>query len=177
MTPRSAATWAVLAAVLAVGCEATTSYRVLSVFFDGVPTPAPAGVEVAVSDRAPGSLKPRYPAFSEHGPYAAKLCTACHASPTSNTFVVPREELCQHCHDLQLDKKYIHGPIASGGCVSCHDPHSSKYRYMLVADAGTFCLHCHQREDIERVPAHVGASDQCTSCHDPHQSDRKYLLR
>jgi predicted CXXCH cytochrome family protein len=94
-----------------------------------------------------------------------------------NTFVVPREQLCFQCHDLKLDKKYIHGPLASGGCTACHDPHSSKYRYFLLSESDSFCLRCHDRQAIDRIGAHAGVGDECMSCHDAHMSDKKYLLR
>jgi len=160
--------------MLSIGCDATTRYNVLSTVFDGVPPPSE---EKAVSAEAQTS--PARPAgrFGDHGPYAAKLCTACHASAASNTFVVPKNELCFHCHDIKIDKKYVHGPLASGGCTSCHDPHGSRYRYLLIAEGDSFCVGCHNPKDVEKNPAHAGVDGHCTSCHDPHMSDRKYLLR
>lgn len=167
-----------IAAVLLVGCEASTRYSVLSTVFDGVPPP------VATPQMSNGHLyeasstsEIRRAAFAAHGPYASRNCDACHLSKSSYSFVVPREQLCFRCHDLGLNKKYIHGPLASGGCTVCHNPHSSNYPHLLVSDSGTFCLHCHQRPDLDRVSAHQDAKAQCISCHDPHMSDRKYLLR
>ncbi len=166
-------------AVLFIGCNATSRYEVLSTVFDGVPTPAPAArpatdgqgsaspVAVAVEE-----FKPR-----DHGPYAARLCNACHESAATNALVVPREQLCFRCHEIKLDKKYIHGPLASGGCLSCHDPHGSRYRYMLVSEASTFCLYCHDRQAIAKNPAHASLEGQCTDCHDAHMSDKRYLLK
>lgn len=169
----------VVAIALFAGCDASSRYAVLSTFFDGVPPPqaelasahAPAGV-IVLSERQTQLGK-----LGEHGPYAAKQCGACHSSTSNNSFVAPREQLCFRCHDLKLDKKFIHGPLASGGCTVCHDPHSSKYGYLLVADSGTFCLHCHNAGDLEKVSAHRDSTAQCLSCHDPHMSDHKYLVR
>lgn len=168
-----------LAAVLFVGCEPASRYAVLSTFFDGVPKPVAITNGPGNGDKANGSTvaQLRRAKFGEHGPYAARQCDACHASTASNTFVAPRDQLCLRCHDLQLNKRYIHGPLASGGCISCHDPHSSKYEHLLVSDSGTFCLHCHNTVDIAKVSAHRETKAQCTSCHDPHMSDRKYLVR
>ena len=57
-------------------------------------------------------------------------------------------QLCGRCHELDLTRRYVHGPLASGGCTVCHDPHSSRYRYLLVSDSDGFCLSCH---DARRV--------------------------
>src|SRR5574337_1680249 len=160
--------WTVLACAamlaLSVGCNARSRYEILSMFFDGVPPPKAADVESAAGGAtAPAEIaqaKPR-----DHGPYAARLCTACHESAATNALVAPREQLCFRCHEIKLDKKYVHGPLASGGRLACHDPHGSRYRYMLIAESGTFCLHCHDRETVARNPAHAGVAGQCTNCH------------
>jgi predicted CXXCH cytochrome family protein len=167
-----------VAAVLGTSCDATSRYRALSFFFDGVPPPKVAGENEGQESAVSATGVPaRKVGFREHGPYAAKLCSACHESAATNTFVVPREQLCFRCHDFTLDKKYIHGPLASGGCTACHDPHSSKYRYFLLSESDSFCLRCHDRQAVDRVAAHAGVENECTSCHDAHMSDKKYLLR
>ena len=167
-------------AALLIGCNAKSRYEILSTLFDGVPPPQPPagapaagrGSAGAVNAVAVQELKPR-----DHGPYAARLCNACHESAATNALVVPREQLCFRCHEIKLDKKYIHGPLASGGCLSCHDPHGSRYQYLLVSDAATFCVYCHDPETIERNPAHAGMEGQCTNCHDAHMSNERYLLK
>lgn len=168
---------ACLAAMLAVGCDAASRYKVLSFFFDGVPPPKPPepppGAPAAAS-----AVQPRRVGYREHGPYGARMCNACHTPGISNALVAPPDQICFQCHDIKLNKKYIHGPLASGGCLACHDPHSSQYRYLLMSASDTFCLHCHDARDLARVPAHGGGyEEQCTTCHDPHMSDKKYLLR
>lgn len=169
-----------LCAVIACGCLAAwlpgCSHRVLSIFFDGVPAPA-AQKEVP---QQPGSATGRAISagtFSNHGPYAARLCEACHVKQT-NALVAPVNELCYKCHELQLNKKYVHGPLASGGCVVCHDPHSSPYGHLLVSESSNFCVRCHDTTDLSQNPAHQEAGDrQCTDCHDAHMSDKPYLLK
>jgi len=175
--------WTIVAGVFAVavlwiGCDAASRHEVLTVFFDGVPTPvATVSPEANLAAAPAGGVQERRVRYGEHGPYGAKLCNACHESTAANTFVVPREQLCFRCHDLKLDKRYIHGPLASGGCTVCHDPHSSKYRYLLVSESDSFCFHCHNPQTIANIGAHAGIDGQCTSCHDPHMSDKQYLLR
>lgn len=167
-----------VAAVLMTSCDPTARYRVLSFFFDGVPPPQVAGEGQEQPTEGPGSgAELRKVTFREHGPYGAKLCTACHESAASGRFVVARDQLCFRCHEFQVDKKYVHGPLSSGGCTACHDPHSSRYRYLLVAEGDSFCLRCHDRDAVASVGAHGGLPEGCTACHDPHMSDNKYLLR
>ena len=167
---------ACLAAAVLSGCSSTTSYRVLRIFFDGVPNPEEKKAAAAQPGAVPGKAAPSA-AFSEHGPYAARLCEACHQKQT-NVLIVPKQDLCYRCHDLQLNKKYVHGPLASGGCVVCHDPHSSPYRHLLVAESSTFCLRCHDAGEVSQNPAHQQAGEaQCTDCHDAHMSDHPYLLK
>lgn len=167
-----------LVAALAVGCSAASRHNVLSRLFDGVPPLAPAA--------EPGQARPearvaaagqRIVGYQEHGPYAARLCNACHEAGATNALMAPPDELCFKCHNLRLDRKYIHGPLASGGCLVCHDPHSSQYRYLLVSESDGFCSHCHAKTTIEKVSAHLGAGERCTTCHDAHMSDRAFLLK
>ncbi len=175
--------WTVLAciaslAMLSIGCDATSRHAVLSVFFDGVPPPqiavAPAGMQTP--GPASGTAS-RQVGYRGHGPYAARLCNACHESAATNALVAPREQLCFKCHEFKLDKKYIHGPLASGGCTACHDPHSSQYRYLLISESDNFCLHCHDRQAMAKISAHAGGEEKCTTCHDAHMSNKKFLLK
>ena len=160
---------------LLVGCSAANHHRVLSIFFDGVPDPAPAVAATAPAVQA--SLGRQLVRPGEHGPYAAKLCSACHNSKATNALVVPAEQLCVRCHDFGAMKEYVHGPLASGGCLVCHDPHRSANRFLLVSASDGFCLKCHDRAGLSAVAGHGGESADCTACHEAHMSDRKYLLR
>jgi predicted CXXCH cytochrome family protein len=173
----SGARWLlVLAAALTAACDATTRHKVLTYFFDGVPP-----LESAAPPTAPGqpSLSAASTALSvqEHGPYAAKLCAACHSESLGNTLVAPADQLCQRCHELKMDARYVHGPLASGGCLVCHDPHSSRTRPLLVSEPEGFCFHCHDRETVLAIPGHGNLQQSCTECHDAHMSNSRYLLK
>lgn len=161
---------------LALGCNAATRYSVLSMFLDGVPPPKPPE-EAAPKVAGTSAARSRHTGYREHGPYAAKLCTACHVTGSLSELVAPREQLCFRCHELETGKKYVHGPLASGGCLACHDPHSSQYRYFLVSESDSFCFRCHDQQLVARNPAHADVGEECTRCHDPHMSNREYLLR
>ena len=161
-------------AALSFGC----SHRFLSLFLDGVPPPKSSVPAEGRGPAGPATTASGPPgAGLEHGPYAAKLCDSCHATKAANSLVAPANQLCERCHEFVLDKAYVHGPLASGGCLVCHDPHASRYPHLLVSEAGGFCLHCHDRRDIEAVGAHEGVGGQCTDCHEAHMSDKKHLLR
>jgi predicted CXXCH cytochrome family protein len=167
-----------VAAVLSVGCNATSRYKVLSFLFDGVPPPPSTEAAERGTGGAPAdAVPPRKIGYRGHGPYAAKMCDACHVAAATNALVAPAEELCFRCHEFSTDKKYIHGPLASGGCRACHDPHSSQYRYLLVSESDTFCFHCHQPDVVAKSEVHGDIEGECTVCHDAHMSDQQYLLR
>jgi predicted CXXCH cytochrome family protein len=172
---RSRSAGALLLAAVCFGCSATTRHKVLTIFFDGVPPLEAAGPEQpgAASSLSAGRLLAR----GEHGPYAAKLCGACHEAAATNALVAPREQLCFRCHALRLDKKYVHGPIASGGCLVCHDAHRSPNAHLLVSDSDSFCFYCHAPRNVESIEGHEGVTGGCTECHDPHASDQQHLLR
>ena len=166
----------VLAPVLLGGCEAQTRYDALSIFFDGVPAPQDQSSRdtraAGAAGRDANDLKER---GSQHGPYAAKICTACHDQNT-NALLLPKDKLCVNCHTVQTGRRQ-HGPIASGGCSVCHDPHRSTNRYLLVSPAREFCMYCHDTKDVYAQDAHAGITAACTECHNPHGSDNDHMLR
>jgi predicted CXXCH cytochrome family protein len=167
-----------IAALLVVsGCSPETRYHTLSFFFDGVPDPAALNADTAGGDE-PGTRdtagKPR---FRNHGPYAAKLCEACHL-PGGGRLIMPVEELCINCHALNIRKKHVHGPVASGGCRVCHHPHGSGKPFLLASEPTSFCFFCHDKDEVGTRQAHKDAQGvQCTECHDPHSSDNNFMLR
>lgn len=178
MTPKTqAALGIVLAALVAAGCSARSRHKALTLFFDGVP-PLPEAAAATESGTAPAAAPAPAPAaYKAHGPYAAKQCDACHERAATNALVVPKDQLCGRCHEISLDVKFVHGPLASGGCLVCHDPHGSRYDALLVGDSQTFCFRCHDRAAIAPIEEHADPQADCTACHDAHGSDNPYLLR
>lgn len=174
---RSRYTGTLLLAALCLGCSATTRNKVLTMFFDGVPPLQAGGAQPPQPGAAPGTEAGKPIGMREHGPYAARLCGACHEAAATNALVAPRDRLCFQCHKLQIDKKYVHGPVASGGCLVCHDPHRSSNAYLLVSDSDSFCFHCHTERSVQAIEGHADVEGGCTECHDAHASDQKYLLK
>lgn len=166
-----------VAVMLVVGCEAKTRYGVLNFFFDGVPNPEEKTMQIAEDKKneQEGSLE-KMRNFREHAPYAAKQCQSCHLRG-SNKLLKPAEQLCLDCHQIDLKKRWVHGPVASGGCKMCHDPHKSMYPFLLVAEPKDFCLYCHDEKIIFAQEAHREMTAQCTMCHDAHSSDQEHMLK
>ena len=160
---------ALCSTLVVFGCNDKT----LRIFIDGVPEP---GKKKPAAHQQTQIVK-TVSTFTQHPPYRDKQCDACHDRSMTNNLVAPKEELCFICHDFPMDKKYVHGPLASGGCLLCHDPHSSKYPKLLVAESGTFCFYCHDRAAIPKDESHTRTDIQCIACHDAHMSDKKYLLK
>ena len=161
-------------AVLLFGCEAKTRYQVLSFIFDGVPVPEnPAGGAASPGGKSPSGDSRQH--ASTHGPYAARMCEACHQKGT-NALLAPREQLCFRCHTFPMVRRQ-HGPVVAGGCLVCHDPHRSSNSFLLVAEAKEFCFYCHDKNEVMTRDAHRGVDISCTECHNPHGSDNDYFFR
>ncbi len=178
MKNRATALALCVAIALLCGCNTTKNYKVLSFFFDGVPDPnkAPADHGVGDAKKEVGTAQAAGSRYKEHGPYAARECQSCHMRAT-NALIMPIEDLCFKCHSIDVRKKYIHGPLASGGCKICHQAHGSAYPYLLVSEPKEFCIYCHDRKAIARGGGHKDMETQCTVCHDAHSSDKEYLLK
>jgi predicted CXXCH cytochrome family protein len=107
--------------------------------------------------------------------------------------------LCASCHENKLfEGKVVHGPVASGMCLGCHNPHASDFIGLLKTEPATLCLDCHP--DIKKGP-HViagftrsghplgndnrdvqdplrpGKKFYCAACHEPHRSELPKLNR
>jgi predicted CXXCH cytochrome family protein len=125
-----------------------------------------------------------------HGPFAAKECGRCHDLSRSSGFRestggtpalgsgadlaeagrlrLPVVELCTHCHaSYSIDapenaEMWLHGPVAGGWCVLCHQPHSSLYPNLLAqSPTARLCSACHLRETlidtVEHLPVEPGS--------------------
>ncbi|MBI5418609.1 MAG: hypothetical protein HZA60_00835 [Deltaproteobacteria bacterium] len=104
-------------------------------------------------------------------------CAECHGAGRKGYAVAsPKDSLCYRCHDRVDGKKHLHGPMGSGDCTACHDPHGSSHKSLTVARPDSLCVTCHDQRSSE---GHMNKSrgKACTSCHDPHSSDRSFLQK
>ena len=83
---------------------------------------------------------PQAQAVSTHGPYEMGACDACHerADPSNpGRPLLASNELCFECHDefrgsapVKMDDR-LH-PSAKVACTTCHSPHNSRKRKLLL---------------------------------------------
>ncbi|VAX27984.1 hypothetical protein MNBD_IGNAVI01-89 [hydrothermal vent metagenome] len=181
---RKITTLLIVLAFLISACS-SSSYDILSFFFDGVPNPNKK--EVAADKNIDSSkvrtrediLKKANPKFVLHGPYRAKLCDDCHNVNQGFKLLKKEPKLCYQCHDnFQKSAKFIHGPVAAGYCTECHHPHRSKNKNLLLKTGQKLCFKCHTESDIKANEDHPDIEgENCVDCHDPHGNDEQYFLR
>ena len=165
-----------------IGCSPVLRYKVLSVFFDGVPDPSMVVVSLPKTDTIASkmlAIKEMEPEFYYHQPYQKNECVSCHDKGFSNKLIKPQPELCYGCHEDWNNKyKTLHGPVASGYCTACHSPHMSKLKKMLLRENQQLCLHCHNSKHVDKnkVHEHIGERN-CTECHNPHGGENRGILK
>ena len=173
-------------AAMVLSCDEMERHRALTFFFDGVPPMGGAGFEGepfdanAAEPEQPGQK----PAWYVHEPQ--KDCTNCHrkqstgAALSSQTrLLAPAPQLCYKCHDdPTVSASFVHGPVAVGQCLFCHNPHRSKVGHLLREAEPKLCYLCHDASMIELIPAHLAQqTSACTDCHYPHSGPTKSLLK
>ena len=86
--------------------------------------------------------------------------------------------LCFMCHD-ENTKSNIHPPSEEGECLTCHSPHSSANKGLLInAPQAALCFDCHDASIAEKQFKHKPVAEgNCSNCHDPHQSEYDQLLK
>jgi predicted CXXCH cytochrome family protein len=118
----------------------------------------------------------------KHGPVAVGDCAACHTHHSGNfpkLLSAKGNDACYNCHkDKQTEfstKPHIHAPMKSG-CIQCHNPHSSDYKFTLIGESTKgVCFVCHEDKHTEIAGAtvkHGGLEleNGCMACHSPHTS-------
>ena len=178
------------ALVLVCGCSAITQRKCLTFFFDGVPPIGSAtnGVAVASSQNAAtpaaaavttAPLPLPQPTTCYHPPFAQHQCAECHESGLGQGLRSNPPELCFNCHkDFLTGQKVKHQPVESGDCVSCHDPHQSENKHLLIKKGNDLCLICHDDPLAEGKVKHQAVeSGECLDCHAPHATNFKALLK
>lgn len=136
-----------------------------------------------------GSQNPHMLAAAKlHPPFEEGSCTACHRQPLFDRIRLRNrgEKLCTSCHgefDPPADGGSVHaalqGARGRAGCLSCHSPHMSPQRKLLLAAGGEVCRQCHG-EVVTLALAkggHPPAADDCMNCHQPHVADNPRLLQ
>lgn len=177
--------------VFVVACTPRARYKILGIFFDGVPDPdreqavlsdstASDSLSIAQRKQLRERLANREPDYVFHPPYRQRKCTECHdRSRSTNRLIERMPQLCFKCHsDFSDQYQVMHGPVASGNCTGCHNPHMSKKEKLLTRSGQDICLYCHESKLVFKNEEHqdLEPSDNCTDCHDPHGGDDRFLL-
>jgi len=110
-------------------------------------------------------------------------CNGCHEGHVGSADHLKAgvPELCYECHE-SLDpialEGYVHGPVAMGACLYCHEPHETKEEHRLREPIPELCYGCHGKADINSVRDHREESYfECNNCHEGHTSPEEYFLK
>jgi len=159
-----------------------------------------------------------------HHPVTDEMaCNNCHDPHSSVMHPLLKDEannLCLGCHEKTITRdtvtltnigrllrrsKTVHLPVVQGGCIMCHDPHSSAYLPLLTgyytseqyAEARTenfeLCFFCHDTDLLEVRETEYATNFRngllnlhalhsngkkgrgCSMCHDPHGTQGERL--
>lgn len=116
---------------------------------------------------------------SGHNPSVRPDCTFCHAVPNPAATIeslAPGHPVttptdvgdCRACHEAA--SRAGHPEVASGRCLTCHDPHENRARktpswpQREAAD----CVQCHEPKDRELHTHTIVRRGECSGCHDVH---------
>jgi predicted CXXCH cytochrome family protein len=171
--------------LLLASCDEVESHKMLTFFFDGVPplrseisaTPSSVAKDSKMVANAPTTV------WSIHEP--VKDCTQCHGSRAQRGFsgkvqlVAEVPQLCYRCHkEFSTLEGWVHGPVATGTCLLCHEPHKTKTEALLRKSVPDLCLQCHDAQAVRAVKGHADPSyTHCTDCHEGHAGATRNLLR
>lgn len=177
--------WIVLGTALCTvvlwGCATPQErYRVLSLFFDGVPDPD--AKRASDIEREKQRLKKKATVESKdskHEPYLKRQCDKCH-SKSERQLASTENPFCYDCHKrTDFAPVLNHDPAVNGKCLSCHNPHFSSYPSLLKQSSDVLCFECHDKKTPEYSERHkaVAGREACETCHDPHGSKRVAFLK
>jgi predicted CXXCH cytochrome family protein len=114
--------------------------------------------------------------YSYHKPLVENECTACH-DETEEESSTTEAAACYRCHTAKsVIFPYVHGPVAAGKCLVCHDPHGSSLPGLTRRRVRDMCTSCHNQPSTRK---HIDSSRSsvCTLCHNPHYGMERFLLR
>ncbi len=167
-------------------CDEETKYRNLSFFFDGVPLPASMDTTRQQMEADSAGMFADVPSDTLiqkrtapvivnviHPPYKEKKCALCHEGEGGQRLSQAQGILCATCHEqFQVMPQYVHGPVAVGKCLVCHNPHITTRPRLLTRDNEEVCTFCHTTIDRTKEYHQYGEEGTlCYTCHSPHFSD------
>ncbi|HEX6550681.1 MAG TPA: DmsE family decaheme c-type cytochrome, partial [Gammaproteobacteria bacterium] len=111
-------------------------------------------------------------------------CVSCHTIHAAKDPLFVKTEqpgVCYKCHQpVRADfAKFSRHPVRDGNmdCTSCHAPHDSLNRGLLIASTvNDTCYTCHAEKRGPFLWEHPPAAEDCSLCHTPHGSVNPSLL-
>jgi predicted CXXCH cytochrome family protein len=174
-----------VAILLLSSCDEVGRHKTLTFFFDGVPPLRSAVSESAASVAKGPKASPSTPATNWHVHEPVKDCTVCHGNqPRRGTspkvqLVARVPQLCYQCHPGPAALEgWVHGPVATGDCLLCHEPHRTKAESLLRKPIPELCFQCHEPRAVHAIQGHAEPSyEHCVDCHEGHAGAKKSLLK
>lgn len=125
-----------------------------------------------------------------HSPAATLLCWSCHQDTKKpNKIIVPSgkvDSLCFQCHVNERrwpEMSHVHGPVGTGDCTVCHNPHGDQYKSQLWANGEVeLCLACHTDKKMfvnggsVKFTHGILSGKGCIVCHSPHATENRFQL-
>ena len=176
----------ILLVLFFISCNEIERHKALTFFFDGVPPLGQGGLQTEPIETSSPELSQTGQAQVWYVHEARKDCSNCHSKRIQRGFsssqprlIAPIPKLCYNCHtDFATSAQFVHGPVAVGQCLFCHNPHKSQIKHLLREPEPDLCYECHDINTIELIAAHLPKQlSDCTYCHDPHSSTNEVLLK
>lgn len=158
------------------GCSVERDYKLLSIFFDGVPDPT----IVRSNADAIRFAKETGGKVYAHPPFANNQCSECHKDLSGEMARKVDPQLCFRCHEAAANEfPKMHGAVSAGACVFCHSPHESTIPHLLRERAPRICMQCHTAASFGSPPApvHADLARDCLDCHFGHGGQERFFLR
>jgi predicted CXXCH cytochrome family protein len=171
--------------LLLASCDEVERHKVLTFFFDGVPPLRRETAETRAAGLKDSRAADKAPAGLWHTHEPVKNCTVCHGeqrragAARKVQLVAEVPQLCYNCHKgYSALEAWVHGPVATGNCLLCHEPHKAKNESLLRKPAPGLCYQCHEEQAIRLIKNHAETSyARCIDCHEGHASTTRSLLR
>ncbi|MFH1716453.1 MAG: cytochrome c3 family protein [Planctomycetota bacterium] len=114
-----------------------------------------------------------------------KSCTPCHGDQSQRIssdkppLVAPVPALCCLCHKEYVAMGgWVHGPVATGNCLLCHERHQTSNNSLLNKPIPELCYQCHETKILRLIAGHSDESyATCNDCHEGHTSPGRMLLK
>lgn len=82
------------------------------------------------------------------------------------------------CHSKIGKEKYVHGPVAVGECLICHEK-TGAHKFKRIVNVRSLCFKCHDSKTGIHNNLNPKTSEgyrECCNCHDAHQSPQPHML-